>query len=59
MPTPKKTIRHQQAHAAVNTPPSRNPELMRRIYTLLTKCRQNGAKGIEATLVGSLMGLLP
>jgi hypothetical protein len=57
-PTKKRT-RHKQAHAAVNTPPSRNPDLMRRMYTLLTKCRQNGAKGIEATLVGSLMGLLP
>lgn len=59
MTTPKKNPRHQQAHAAVNTPPSRNPDLMRRMYTLLATCRQNGAKGIEATLVGSLMGLLP
>ena len=59
MPTPKS--RHKQAHDAVNTPPSRDPDLMRRIYTLLTKCRAASpeTKGLEATLVGTLMGLLP
>ena len=53
--------KHKQAHEAVNTPPSRNPDLMRRIYTLLTKCRAASPdhRGLEATLVGSFMGLLP
>jgi hypothetical protein len=62
MPIPKKKkIKHQLAHDAVNTPPSRNPELMRRMYTLLTRCLEARPemKGIEATIVGSLMGLLP
>ncbi len=57
MPTPK----HKQAHDAVNTPPSRDPELMRRMYSFLTKCRAASpvTRGLEATLVGSLIGLLP
>jgi dehydrogenase E1 component len=52
--------KHQQAHDAVNTPPSQDPELMRRIYRLLRRCRASVGKssGIEATLVGSLIGLL-
>jgi Dehydrogenase E1 component len=56
MPTSKP--KHKQAHEAVNTPPSRNPDLMRRMYMLLAKCRAE-CRGIEATVVGSLMGLLP
>lgn len=56
MPTSRP--RHQQAHDAVNTPPSRDPDLMRRMYALLAKCRPE-YRGFEATLVGSLMGLLP
>jgi len=56
MPTP--SSRHLKAHAAVNTPPSRNPELMRRMYTLLTKCRAPFPT-LEAAYVGALMGLLP
>ncbi len=50
--------KHHQAHEAVNTPPSRNPELMRRMYSLLTKVRSEH-RGLEATFVGALMGLLP
>lgn len=59
MPTPKS--RHKQAHAAVNTPPSRNPELMRRMYTLMANMRTAAPDnhGLEATLIGALMGLLP
>ncbi|ABF40559.1 pyruvate dehydrogenase complex E1 component, alpha subunit [Candidatus Koribacter versatilis Ellin345] len=56
MPTRKP--KHQQAHEAVNTPPSRNPVLMRRMYSLLAQLRAEH-RGLEATLVGSLMGLLP
>src|SRR5947208_1560730 len=56
MPTSKP--KHKQAHKAVNTPPSRNPDLMRRMYTLVAKCRGE-RPGIEATVVGALMGLLP
>lgn len=55
MPTSRP--KHKQAHEAVNTPPSRNPKLMRRMYVLLAKCRSE-YRGVEATLVGSLMGLL-
>jgi len=58
MPTSKNKPKHKQAHDAVNTPPSRNPELMRRMYSLLVKCREAQC-GAEATVVGSLMGLLP
>ena len=56
MPTSKP--KHKQAHEAVNTPPSRNPDLMRRMYTLLAMCRDE-RRGTEAAVVGSLMGLLP
>jgi hypothetical protein len=52
------TAKHKQAHDAVNTPPSRDPELMRRMYKLLALCREQ-YRGREATIVGSLMGLLP
>lgn len=50
--------KHKQAQDAVNTPPSRDPQLMRRMYTLLSKCRSD-FPSIEASVVGSLMGLLP
>jgi hypothetical protein len=55
---PSAKTKHKQAHDAVNTPPSRNPELMRRMYALLLKCRE-AHRGTEGTVVGSLMGLLP
>lgn len=53
--------KHKQAHDAVNTPPSRDPDLMRRMYALLRRCRAASLEtaGVEATVVGSLMGLLP
>ena len=57
MPKLKPKPRHKQAHEAVNTPPSQNPELMRRMYSLLVKLRAE-QRGLEATFVGSLMGLL-
>lgn len=50
--------KHKQAQEAVNTPPSRDPQLMRRMYALLTKVRPEFA-GVEATVVGTMMGLLP
>lgn len=50
--------KHKQAHDAVNTPPSRDPELMRRMYSLLAKLRASH-HGFEAAITGSLMGLLP
>lgn len=50
--------KHKQAQEAVNTPPSRDPQLMRRMYELLAKVRPQFA-GMEATLVGALMGLFP
>jgi hypothetical protein len=61
MPSAKRKTKHKQAQAAVNTPPSRDPDLMRRMHTLLAKCREASPEnvGVEATLVGSLMGLLP
>lgn len=61
MQTAKTKIKHKKAHEAVNTPPSRDPDLMRRIYRLLAKCRQVSPEsmGLEATIVGGLMGLLP
>ncbi|HEY3927157.1 MAG TPA: thiamine pyrophosphate-dependent enzyme [Candidatus Koribacter sp.] len=49
--------KHQQSHDAVNTPPSRDPQLMRRMYALMTKL--GDSRGLEATIVGSLIGLLP
>ncbi len=55
MPTSKP--KHQQAHDAVNTPPSRDPHLMRRMYSLLAKVRAE-QRGVEASIVGSLIGLL-
>lgn len=55
------SAKHKPAHQAVNTPPSRDPELMRRMYVLLQRCREAlpRAHGVEATLVGSLIGLFP
>jgi TPP-dependent pyruvate/acetoin dehydrogenase alpha subunit len=50
--------KHKQAQEAVNKPPSRDPELMRRMYALLTRV-QHGFAGREASVVGALMGLLP
>ena len=50
--------KHKQAQEAVNKPPSRDPELMRRMYALLARVRDSHA-GIEASVVGALMGLLP
>lgn len=53
-PKPK----HKRAHDAVNTPPSRDPELMRRMYGHLAKLRAT-RHGHEAAITGALMGLLP
>ena len=50
--------KHQQAHDAVNTPPSRDPQLMHRMYTTLAKF-SGDHRPIAATIVGSMLGLLP
>lgn len=62
---------HAAAQQAVNTPPSRDPVLMRRLYERMVSARATGLRehaqrkpalsslGLEAMLVGALAGLLP
>ncbi len=56
---------HPAARDAVNTPPSRDPKLMRRLYELVYKCRtitgkaSHSSAGLEAVLAGVGAGLLP
>ncbi len=62
---------HLAARDAVNTPPSRDPRLMRRLYELVYKCRSieaqtassakanSSSAGLEAVLAGVGAGLLP
>jgi hypothetical protein len=49
--------KHKQAQAAVNTPPSRDPQLMRRMHRLVCDVRES-FRGEEAAVVGALMGLM-
>lgn len=63
---PKSVAIHAAAQQAVNTPPSRNPVLMKRLFEVMHECRAvalnehaAASLGLEATLAGALAGVLP